>query len=248
MADCKPRSTPSEQNIDCIDSNPVDPGKYREVVGSLIYAMTCTRPDICLLITRLSQYLSKPLQSHWVAVKHVLRYIRGALDYEHCYKKCKDGLALVGYSDADWASSEDDGRSTIGYCFSLTRTRSLISWKSRKQQTVALLSCEAEYLALAASVQEGLYLKQWFESVEGVVVQEPILIFEDNQGTIALAYSSVSRQRSKHIDIRYFIREVFNKGYITLHYCPTSDMVADVLTKPSTKFQLDKFGGNIFGK
>ena len=71
-AGCKPRSTPSEQKIDCIDSNPVDPRKYREVVGSLICAMTL--PDnICWIITRLSQYLSKPLKSHWVAVKHVLR-------------------------------------------------------------------------------------------------------------------------------------------------------------------------------
>ena len=211
--------------------------------------MTCTRPDICWIITRLSQYLSKPLQSHWVAVKNVLRYIRGTLDHDLCYKKCKDGLALVGYSDADWASSEDDRGSTSGYCFSLTRTGPLISWKSRKEPTVALSSCEAEYLALASAVQEGLYLKQWFKIVEGIVGQGPILIFEDNQGTIALAYNPVSRQRSKHIDIRYhFICEVLNKGYITLHYCPTSDMVADVLTKPSTKFQLDKFGEYIFGK
>ncbi|MCW4346512.1 MAG: reverse transcriptase domain-containing protein [Candidatus Thiodiazotropha endolucinida] len=213
MVDCKPRSTPSELKIDCMDSNPVDPRKYREVVGSLIYAMTCTRPDICWVITRLSQYLSKPLQSHWVAIKHVLRYIRGTLDYELCYKKCTDGLALIGYSDADWASSEDDRRSTSGYCFSLTGTGPLISWKSRKQQTVALSSCEAEYVALAAAVQEGLYLKQWFESVEGIVEQGPVLIFEDNQGTIALSCNPVGRQRSKHIDIRYhFIREVLKKG------------------------------------
>lgn len=249
MVNCKPRSTPSELKIDCTDSNPVDSRKYREVVGSLIYAMTCTRPDICWIITRLSQYLSKPLESHWVAVKHVLRYIRGTLDYELCYKKCTDGLALIGYSDADWASSEDDRRSTSGYCFSLTRTGPLISWKSRKQPTVALSSCEAEYIALAAAVQEGLYLKQWFAITEGIVEQGPVLIFEDNQGTIALSCNPVSRQRSKHIDIRYhFIREVLNKGIITLQYCPTGDMVADVLTKPSTKFQLNKFGDYIFGK
>ena len=249
MINCKPRSTPSEQKIDCMDLNPVDPRKYREVVGSLIYAMTCTRPDICWVITRLSQYLSKPLESHWVGTKHVLRYIRGTLDYEPCYRKCIDGLALIGYSDADWAPSEDDRRSTSGYCFSLTKTGPLISWKSRKQPTVAILSCEAEYVALAAAVQEGLYLKQWFENVEGIGKQEPVLIYEDNQGTIALSYNPVCRQRSKHIDIRYhFIREVLSNGSITLEYCPTSDMVADVLTKSSTKFQLYKFRDYIFGK
>ena len=98
-------------------------------------------------------------------------------------------------------------------------------------------------------MQEGLYLKQWFESAEGIVKQGPVLIFEDNQGTIALSYNPVSRQRSKHIDIRYhFIRGVLNKGDITLQYCPTSDMVADILTKPSTKFHLNKFRDYIFGK
>ena len=210
--------------------------------------MTCTRPDICWVITRLSQYFSKPLQSHWVAIKLVLRYIRGTLDYELCYKKCTDGLALIGYSDADWASSEDDRRSTSGYCFSLTKTGPLISWKSRKQPTVALSSCEAEYVALAVAVQEGLYLKQWSECAEGIVKQGTILIFEDNQGTIALSYNPVSRQRSKHIDIRYhYIRKVLNKGDITLQYCPTSDMLADVLRK-ATKFQLNKFRDYIFGK
>ena len=98
-------------------------------------------------------------------------------------------------------------------------------------------------------MQEGLCLKQWFESAEGIVKQGPVLIFENNQGTIAMSYNPVSHQRSKHTDIRYhFIREVLNKEDITLQYCPTSDMVADVLTKPSTKFQLHKFKDYIFGK
>ena len=89
-------------------------------------------------------------------MKHVLRYLKGTLHYELCYRKCDDGLTLVGYSDADRASATDDRRSTSGYCFSLNKAGPLTSWKSRKQPTVALSSCEAEYIALSAAVREGL--------------------------------------------------------------------------------------------
>lgn len=156
MSECKPRSTPSEQKLDCNSGEPVDPRKYREIVGSLIYVMICTRPDICWIITKLSQYLSKPLQGYLVAVKHVLKYLKGTLDYELCCRKSQDDLTLIGYSDADWVSSIEDRCSTSGYCFSLTRNGPLISWKSSKQQNVALSSCEAEYIALAATVQGSL--------------------------------------------------------------------------------------------
>ena len=108
----------------------------------------------------LSQYLSKPLQEHWVAVKHVLHYLKGTLDYELCYRKCSKDLKFIGYSDADWASSTHDRQSISGYCFSLTETGPLITLRSKKQWTVALSSCEAEYIALAATVQETLYLIQ----------------------------------------------------------------------------------------
>ena len=119
--------------------------------------MVCTRPDISWVITRLSQFLSKPLQCHWVALKHVLRYLKGTADYALCYRRCEKGLRLIGYSDSDWASSAEDRRSTSGYCYSLSESGPLISWKSRKQPVVALSTCEAEYIALAAAVQEMLY-------------------------------------------------------------------------------------------
>lgn len=249
MSDCKPRATPCEHKPEQGCDEPVDSRKYREVVGSLIYLMMCTRPDICWIVTKLSQHLSSPLEVHWVAVKHVLRYLKGTVDYELCFRKSKHGLKLIGYSDADWASSEDDRRSTSGYCFSLNEKGPLISWKSRKQSTVALSSCEAEYIALAAAVQESLYLRQLLCDIGHKDQDEPVLIFEDNQGTIALAGNPVNRQRSKHIDIRYhFIRSELSKGKVMLKYCPTADMLADVMTKPAKKFQLNKFNTLIFGQ
>ena len=164
----------------------------------------------------------------------------------NCYRKCDDGLTLIGYSDADWASSTDDRRSISGYCFSLNRAGPLISWKSRKQPAVALSSCEAEYIALAAAVQEGMYLTQMMKDIGEV--SGPVLIFEDNQGTIALSKNPVNQRRSKHIDVRYhFIRSAQNAGKIIIKYCPTADMVADVMTKPVTKFKLQKFKNYVFG-
>ena len=249
MSECKPRATPSEQKLETNDEDPVDPRKYREAVGSLIYAMTCTRPDICWIVTKLSQYLSRPLKEHWIAVKHVFRYLKGTLDYALCYSKCADGLNLTGYSDADWASSTDDRRSITGYCFSLTKTGPLISWKSRKQRTVALSTCEAEYMALAATVQEALHLVQLLSDVCEGSQHRPVLIFGDNQGAIALSKDPVNHQRSKHIDVRYhFIRDEVNHGRVVIEYCPTSDMVADMMTKPVTKVKLGQFSKFIFGQ
>jgi len=197
MSDCKPRATPSEQKLEFGSETPCDPRRYREAVGSLVHAMTCTRPEICSVVSGLSQFLSSPLQKHWTAVKHVLRYLKGTLHYELCHRKCDDGLTLVGYRYADWASSAVDGRSTSGYCFSLNKADPLISWKSRKQPTVALSSCEAEYIALPAAVQEGLYLTQLLRNIDEVC--GPVVIFEDNQGAMALSKNPVNRQGLKHI-------------------------------------------------
>jgi hypothetical protein len=249
MTECKPRTTPSEQKWDDERKEPVDPRKYRELVGSLIYLMICTRPDICWVVTKLSQHLSAPVESHWIAAKHVLRYLKGTIDHELCYRKNESGLILSGYSDADWAASEDDRRSTSGYCFSLNPKGPFISWKSRKQPTVALSSCEAEYIALAGAVQESLYLDQLLNNIGCTVQEGPTVIFEDNQGAIALAGNPVNRQRSKHIDIKYhFIRSEVNNGRVTLRYCPTANMVADIFTKPASKMKLGSFQSLIFGK
>ena len=131
MSNCKPRVTPSEQKLEFGSEAPCDPKRYCEAVGSLVYAMTCTRLDIGWVVSRLSQFLSNPLEEHWTTVKHGLSYLKGTLSCELCYRKCDDGLTLVGYSDADWASTTDDGRNTSEYCFSLNKAGPLISWKSR---------------------------------------------------------------------------------------------------------------------
>ena len=139
--------------------------------------MTCTRPDLCWVVTKLSQHLDNPDVSDWVMVKHVLRYVKGTLGYKLFYTKSVDGLCLAGYSDSDWGTCVDDRRSTTGYIFTLNPQGPPISWKSKKQTTVALSSCEAEYMALAASVQESLFL---FMLLGTFLRQQSVNILEDN--------------------------------------------------------------------
>ena len=139
MSDCKPKAVPCElgaNKTSAVNESEFENVKlYREIVGSLIYLMTCARPDLCYVVTYLSQHLSKPMKSHYGMAKQVLRYLKGTNN--RCLKFVKGTqLKLVGYSDSDWAMS-DDRRSISGYALKLCDESSLISWKSRKQSIVA---------------------------------------------------------------------------------------------------------------
>lgn len=255
MSECKPRYTPCEPKIEGSNSEDRDsdnvgianPKEYREIVGSLIYAMTCTRPDISWIVSKLSQTLANPKPENLVAAKHVLRYLKGTSDYELSFKKSDEDLKLIGFSDSDWASSVEDRRSTTGYCFSLNKQGPPISWKSKKQPTVALSTCEAEYIGLATATQESMYLTQLLSGMDNSDYT-CTKMFGDNQGAIALSKNPVNRQRSKHIDVRYhFIRDVISKGKMDIVYCPSEDMAADILTKPVAKCRIVKFKKFFFG-
>ena len=195
MENCKPKATPSEQKLNfSSDLEITNVTKYREMIGSLIYAMTCTRPDLCWIVTKLSQYLDKPTSEHHTAVKHVLRYIRGTLDYKLYFGKTSDNLRLIGYADADWGTS-DDRKSTTGYCFKIGNN--IISWRSKKQQTVALSSCEAEYMALASATQEALFLMKVLKDMDNKSIYETTTLYGDNQGALALSKNPVDHQHSR---------------------------------------------------
>ena len=248
MENCKPRSTVCEAklNFPTDEYEIVDEVKYREMVGSLIYAMTCTRPDLCWIVTKLSQYLSKPGVEHHTAAKHVLRYIKGTINLELCFRKVEK-FELLGFSDADWAG-DSDRRSVTGYCFSLGENTGMVSWKSKRQATVALSSCEAEYMALAAATQEGLFLLQLMSDLDRNVKFECFTLYGDNQGSLALAKNPVNHQRSKHIDIKYhFLRSEVSCGRMNLVYVPTHANVADVFTKGLSKVKMESFVQRLFG-
>jgi hypothetical protein len=249
MDNCKPRSTPCEMKLE-LNSNgaPTSNVKYRDIIGGLIYAMTYTRPDLCWIVTLLSQHLANPSDKRCVVLKHVLRYLKGSLNYELCFRESVDGLKLIGYSDATWDSC-DDRKSIPGYCFSSNKNGPHISWESKKQCIVALSSCEAEFMALAATTQESLFLTPLLHDIDNRDRYESATLFGDNQGAIALVKNPVHHQRSKHIDIKYhFVRDEYSRGKIDIVYLPSEQMVADIFTKPASKFKLDQFRDFMFGK
>ena len=252
MTDCKPKPTPCVLGLGKLteEESPelVDPRLYRAIVGSLIYVMTGTRPDLCYIVTKLSQKMSKPNQADLSTAKHVLRYLKGTLESSLTFRKSSTPLTLQGYCDSDWGASTTDRRSITGYNFQLSQSGPLISWKSRKQPTVALSTCEAEYIALANAVQEAKFLKQLCMDMQVSISEGKTVIRIDNQGAINLARNPIHHQRSKHIDIKYhFIRLEVKEERVSLEYIPTEENIADIFTKPAGKGKLQKFKAIMLG-
>jgi hypothetical protein len=131
------------KKIDASKSEGVDATLYRQRIGSLMYLVN-TRPDLCFAVNTLSQFMVEPKHVHWVAAKHVLRYLHGTVEFGLSYIQ-GDGVKLVSYSDVDWAGNSVDKKSTSGCCFSLGL--GAISWFNRKHKSIALSSVEAEYMA-----------------------------------------------------------------------------------------------------
>ena len=222
MKGCKPVSMPT---------------LFKSLVGSLRY-LTFTCPDIMYAVGLVSWYMEKPKQDHFIAAKIILRYIKGTQNHGLFYTHTQDSK-LVGYSDSDYGGDLDHGKSTSGYAFHIGSA--VVSWSSKKQQIVALSTCEAEYIAVAACTCQAMWLKYILSEL--YLAQEgPITIYVDNKSTISLAKNLVSHCRSKHINIKYhFIREQVKNKIIELVHCRTEEQLADIFTKPLKTNTFQKF-------
>ena len=248
MENCKPKNTPSEMDVNKQNNEPLDESQhkiYRQIVGGLIYIMCSTRPDLAFIVTILSQHMSNPSEGDLVMAKHVLRYLKGTKDWILVFRKSGAQISINGCCDSDWANSEDR-KSISGYCFNIFVNGPLISWKTRKQPTVALSTCEAEYISLVSAIQEGKYLKSLIYEITGLNLNCQMNC--DNQGTIALAKNPIKQQRTKHVDIKYhFIRDEIHKGSVSMSYIPSEENLADIFTKPISSNKLRRFKNDIFG-
>jgi Reverse transcriptase (RNA-dependent DNA polymerase)/gag-polypeptide of LTR copia-type/GAG-pre-integrase domain len=211
-----------------------DPHLYRSVVGALQYA-TITRPEISFAVNRVSQFMHSPSTCHWVAVKRILRYLKGTINYGLTIMP-STSLTLHAYADSDWAGCPDDRKSTTGYLVFLGQN--LISWTSKKQTTVARSTTEAEYRGLAMVTAEVVWLQSVFREL-GIQTSIPIL-WCDNLGATFLASNPAFHARTKHIELDFhFIREKVAAGSVKVKFICSQDQVADALTKPlsTTRFQ-----------
>ena len=185
--------------------------------------------------------MAKPTHADLNMAKNVLKYIKGTLDFGLLFKKRVDNnkCDIVGFSDADYANST--GRKSIsGFLFMLSENGPVISWKSKKQQTVALSSCESEYISLSFAAQEAKFLQQLYFDISGK--SSSVLLRGDNMGSLSLAKNPVNHQRSKHIDVRYhFIRSLVDSKLLNLEYVSSDNNAADIFTKPVNKGKLAKF-------
>ena len=228
-------------------STPVDPGRklkknhsqsgedsalpYRELVGSLTYLASTTRPDISFAASYLGQFNNCFGVDHWKAAKRVLRYLKGTVDVGLVFSE--GSTPATGYVDADWGNDSDDRRSFTGYIFK--HNGGPIAWESRKQRTVALSTTEAEYMALSEGVKEALFLKRYLSEL-GFGASNEMRVYCDNQSSIKLSENDVFHGRSKHIDIRHhFVRDVVQRKEISLAHVSSENQVADFLTKALPK-------------
>ncbi|CAA7030319.1 unnamed protein product [Microthlaspi erraticum] len=228
---CAPVSTPMEASVKLMPNTgkAVLQHEYSQVIGCLMYAMTSTRPDIAYAVGRLSRYTSNPSTHHWQAVKRVLKYLRGTMDYGLCYGGFPS--VLEGYSDASWITNVEDHTSTSGWVFLLGG--GAISWASKKQTCITSSTMESEFVALAAAGREAEWLRNlvseiplWSKPVS------PISIHCDSQATLAKAYSQVYNGKSRHLGVRHSaVRELITHGVITLEFVRSQQNLADHLTK-----------------
>lgn len=239
LGDANPVSLPMDPNHPFGQDTDVHPDipdldhAYRKIVGELTYLATCSRPDIAQAVQRLAQQCAHAEPHHFAATKRLLRYLKGTKSLCVHYRNPNVNHLPHAFSDSDWATCPADRISITGCVWYFYGGP--VVHVSKKQQMLALSSTEAEYMALAACIQEGLWLRSALKSLCQAFTL-PFIVHADNTGAISLSSSPVNHSRTKHIDVRYhFLREHVTGGIFTLRWIPTRQNVADILTKPLTR-------------
>ncbi|CAN6727335.1 unnamed protein product [Malus baccata var. baccata] len=229
MLECKPCLTPCHPNQKLLTHGSPsysDPTHYRSIVGALQY-LTFTRLDIAYSVNQVCQFMHSPLDSYYVAVKRILRYLRGTIGWGIFFQP--GSLCLRAYTDADWAGDPNDRRSTTGFVVFLDSNP--ISWSSKKQHTVSRSSTEAEYRAMATTTAEVVWLQQLLQDLH-LDISSPPSLHCDNVSAMALATNPVLHSKAKHIEVDcHFVRERVQQGVISLQFVASTTQFADIFTK-----------------
>ena len=230
MLDCKPAETPIVANHRLQTTpggEPADKEKYQKLVGKLIY-LSHTRPDIAYAVGVVSRFMHLPQTPHMEAVMRILRYLKGASNRGVFFGK-NHHLDLIAYTDADWAGDRDSRKSTSGY-FTLVGGN-LVTWRSKKQNVVALSSAEAEFRGVAKGITEILWLRKLLYELD-FPPTGACKLFCDNKAAIDISKNPVQHDRTKHVEVdRHFIKEKLETEIISIPHVRSEDQLADILTK-----------------
>jgi hypothetical protein len=239
---CKPVSVPlptgynprphSTQN----QSNATLRSRYQSVIGSLLYIMLGTRPDIAFAVIKMSQFSSNPTEEHLQKALYIVHYLSSSPDLCIMYSGTGNHNGLCAYSDTDWAGDVETSHSTTGYAIFLGN--GIVSWLSRRQRRVTLSSTEAAYCGMTETAKQLHWIHNIYEELHFKLGPLPLCI--DNQGAIFLASNPAQEGRTKHVRMtEYFIREAVEFGEIQLYYVPTDQQFADIFTKNLGKHKFE---------
>lgn len=240
MSDCRAATTLMEKglNLKKGDANKLPNIPYRELIGCLTYAMITTRPDICAAVNYFSRFQSCYTEEHFTHAKRILRYIKGTLDMKLVYRKYETADLQIGFVDADHGNDLNDRKSISGFVFKVFGNT--VSWASRKQENVTISSTEAEYVSLANGICEANWMAILLGEI-GFDREKPVTIFEDNKSAKVFAEGPGETKRMKHIDLKYhFVHDEIDAGKIELQFKPSTEQLADIMTKGLGRNLFDK--------
>ncbi|XP_075074361.1 secreted RxLR effector protein 161-like [Nicotiana tabacum] len=215
--------------------SPVNETIYRIIIGSLMY-LTTSRPDIIFSVGLCARFQSNPKESHLKVAKRILRYLKGTQDLV-LYYPSGNNFDLIGYADTDYAGYLVDRKSTSGMAHFMGSC--LISRGTRKQNSVALSTTEAEYVAASSCCAQLLWIKQQLEDFG--IFSDCVPLLYDNTIALNMAKNPVQHKRTKHIDVRHRFH-IYNveKGLICMKFCSTEDQIADIITKALSREHFER--------
>lgn len=200
---------------------------FQQLVGCLQWLALTTRPDIAYAVSQVSRFNSAWTLEHWMAAKHILRYLKGTPTVGITFDETPLNISV--YSDSDFSQCPTTRRSVTG--FVVTAAGGLVSWNSKRQTVVALSTTEAEYMAACECAEHLSWVRSFMFDIF-FPMEHPTPFFVDNTSAISIATGDGIKARSKHIDRRFhFIRDQLQQGLLEIEYISTSLMKADFLTK-----------------
>ncbi|MBW0517860.1 hypothetical protein O181_057575 [Austropuccinia psidii MF-1] len=207
----------------------IDVTSFQQAIGSLNYLAHHSWPDVLFTVNQLSRYSTKPLKCHWNALKHLLRYLKGTKNKQMVYT-CNLGKdKLTGWADADYANIKEDRKSISGYV--ILAHGNPVCWLSKKQSVIAQSTTEAEYISMNMCLKQLRWLTLVFSDL-GQKIDWPIL-YKDNSGAVIISKQALLNANTRHIEVRYqYVRDCVMKNLVKVVQVSTSDMIADILTKP----------------